>query len=448
MCTNPIQIYNRSSKISYRGQSLIFTVPCGQCEECKKVKSNEYTLRSYFEYQDCISRGGYVYFDTLTYSNALLPKHYGISHFSREDITLMLKELRVYLTRAGFDVKDNLKYFITSEYGGKTHRPHYHVLFYISVPNLDVQTFWFYLNKAWKFGIIDRLSTAPRRVVNSVAAINYVAKYVQKDQEWQLVVDKKLSRLKRILSDSKFQEIQNNIKDYQPFHRQSQGYGANFLNYTSLDDILSNGFITIPDRKYIIKNFAVPTYYKRKLFYNLTRDAEGKLHWHLNDFGKEYKVALLDSRITLVTNNYQKILDNLRGYNFNSFDLSVVPRLINQYLDGRSLDEFSVYCTVYRNKMWSSKKPLPDYKEFYRLSLQEGTIDSRLYDDDLATQSSFRSRLNQYRITQYSDPDFRNFDNLYYLFKAITDYFNLGINDSVKRVQSVRDRLKLILDAA
>ena len=137
MCLNPIQIYNRSEKISFRGQALLYTVPCGKCSECKKQKSNEYTLRSYFEYKDTITKGGFVYFDTLTYNDQYLPKDYGISHFRRADIILFLKELRVYLSRAGYEVKDNIKYFITSEYGGITHRPHYHVLFFITVPDLD-----------------------------------------------------------------------------------------------------------------------------------------------------------------------------------------------------------------------------------------------------------------------------------------------------------------------
>lgn len=443
MCTSPIQIYNRSSRISLRGQSLLFTVPCGQCEECKKLKSNEYTLRSYFEYQDCISKGGYVYFDTLTYSPKYLPVDFRISHFRRADITLCLKELRVYLTRAGFDVKDNIKYFITSEYGGKTHRPHYHVLFFITVPNLDVKTFWQYLNKAWKFGIIDRRATAPNRVVNSTAAINYVAKYVQKDQEWQSVVDAKLSRLRRIGCEDKFK---SKLKDFQPFHLQSQGFGANFLSYTSLDDILNNGFITIPDRKYLIKNYAIPTYYKRKLFYNLVKDDDGKNHWKLNELGVEYKCNQLDNIINNQLHKYQTTIDNLRQYNsFDSFDLSVVPRLISQYLDGRTLREFTIYSTVFRNRMWSSSKPLPDYHKFYRYSLQEGTIDSRLYDENLATRSSFRSRLDKYRISQFRYSDFRNFDNLYNLFKAITDYFYLQKDKESKRKQAIRDRLALLL---
>lgn len=443
MCTQPIQIYNRSSKISLRGQALLFTVECGKCEECKKAKSKEYTLRGYFEHKDCISKGGYTYFDTLTYSNKYLPKHYGIAHFDRSHITLCLKELRVYLTRAGFDVKDNLKYFVTSEYGGQTHRPHYHCLFFINVPNLDVKTFWNYLNKAWKFGFLDRRSTAPKRVVNSIAAINYVSKYVQKDQEWQSVVDAKLAKLRRIGADAK---LEGKLKDFQPFHKQSQGFGANFTNYYDVASLVRDGYIAIPDKQYLVKKYAIPTYYKRKLFYTLVKDSDNKYHWKLNSAGKDFKIAHLDDNINLVTQKFQTIIDNLPSYyNGENFDLSLVPRLIEKYLDGRTLRDFAIYTCVYRNKLYSSKKPLPHYKEFYRLSLVEGTIDSHLYDDNLSLRSSFRSRLDQFRITQYSNSDFRYFDNLFYLIKAVTDYFNLQTDKETKRVQSIRDRLKLLL---
>lgn len=446
MCTNPIQIYNRSSKISYRGQSLLFTVPCGKCEECKKAHSNEYTLRSYFEYRDCESKGGYVYFDTLTYNNRYLPKNYGIAHFSRKHLVSCLKKLRVYLTRAGFIVKDNLKYFITSEYGGNKHRPHYHVLFFINIPNLDVKTFWQFLNKAWIYGFCDRYNTCQNRIVNSTAALNYVSKYVQKDQEWQTVVDQKIARLSKIGLDAHFQE---HLKDYQPFHIQSQHYGANFLKFTNLDDILRQGFIQIPDRKYLIKNYAIPTYYKRILFYYKERTADNKYIWHLNSLGICYKSLQLDNIIDNQYNKIQSTLDNLKAYNtFESFDLSVVPRLIAQYLGTRTLRDFVIYSTVYRNRLWSSTKPLPSYSEFYRLSLDEGTIDSRLYDTNLSVRSSYRSRLDQYKITQYRYQEFKDFDNLYYLLKAITDYFNLLTDKETKRKQSVRDRLALYLKPA
>ena len=440
MCTSPIQIYNRASRISARGQSLLFTVPCGKCEECKKNKAAEWSLRSYFQHKECLSKGGYTYFDTLTYSNSHLPKHFGIAHFSKSDVQNCLHKLRTYLTRAGFEVKDNLKYFVTSEYGGKTHRPHYHVIFYITIPDLDVKTFWQYLNKSWTFGFIDRYANCTSRVVNSIAAINYVSGYVQKDQEWTNVVERKLARLNRIGAAAR---LEANLKDYEPFHIQSKGYGAAFLDFTSLDEIITNGYIIIPDRQYLIKNYAIPEYYKRKLFYY--KDSEGL--YKLNKLGKEFKLLHLDDLINQQLQRYQATIDNLRQYNYyDSFDLSVVPRLITKYLDGRSLRDFVIYATVYRNRMWnSSSLVLPDYHKFYRLSLDSGTIESKLYDEDVAVRSSFRNRYDKYRITQFRYSQFKDFDYLYNLFKAITDYFNLQTDKESKRVQAIRDRLKLLL---
>ena len=444
MCLNPIQIFNRSEKISFRGQSLIYTVPCGKCSECRKQKSSEYSLRSYIEYKDTLSKGGFVYFDTLTYNDKYLPKDYGISHFRRADIILFLKELRVYLTRAGFKVKDKIKYFITSEYGGLTHRPHYHVLFFITVSNLDVKTLWKYINKAWKFGFIDRESTAPSRVVNSQAALNYVSKYVQKDQEWQIVVDKKLYRLRKLGLEEKFIK---KIKDFQPFHLQSQHFGENFVKFIDLNQTLTNGYITIPDRKYLIKNFAIPLYYKRKLFYTLVKDSEGKLHWKLNITGINYKVNQLENLITNNINKLSTTLYNLKSYNvFDTFDVKAVESLVEKYLDGRTLRDFVIYSTVFRNRLWYFKVvALPTYKDFFKLQFKEGKSVSALYSDDLAERSSYRSRLNGYRITQTRYNEFRNFDDLYNLFKAVTDYFNLQTDKETERVQSIRDRLKVIL---
>lgn len=445
MCTNPIKIYNRSSKLSLRGSALYFTVPCGECEECKKVKQNEYTVRSYFEYRSCEAKGGYAYFDTLTYSPEYLPKTYGIAHFNRDHITLFLKELRIYLTRSGYDVKNNIKYFITSEYGGKTHRPHYHILLFITVPRLDVNTLWHFINKSWKFGLIDRQSTAPNRVINSTAAINYVAKYVSKDQEWQEVVDKKLYRLRKLGLEDKFQD---KLKSMKPFHRQSQGYGAGFLQFSDLDYIIQNGTISLPDKNYLRKDYSIPKYYERKLFYQCVRE-DDKYRWKLTPLGIDYKVKRLDSLIEKVAKDYTDIIDNLDAYNIaDTFDTDTVRNLISRYLGSRTINDLVTYLVVYKDKLLPKHQLLPNYKEFYRLSLQEGTTESRLYDESLNIRSSYRSRLSQNIITQYRFPQFVDFDNLYHLVKAVTDYAKYGKDEYSKEAQTVRDRLKLLLDVA
>lgn len=448
-CLHPIEIYNRSEKISYRASSLIYTVPCGQCEECKKSKTAEYCLRSFVEYQDTVSKGGYVYFDTLTYSPKFCPETFGIKHFMRSDVTLFLKELRIYLTRAGYDVNGKLKYFITSEYGGKRHRPHYHILLFVCVPGLDVKTLWKYMHKAWKFGILDSYKSCTSRVVNSSAALNYVSKYVQKDQEWMNVIDKKISRLRKLGMDKSLEDFNEFVRCCKPFHRSSQGFGVNFLKFINLDSVIKNGFITIPDRKYLVKNYAIPMYYKRKLFYTLYKDDEGKLHWRLNDNGIEYKVNQLDKLIATTTQYYRDIFNNLWSYNYDHwYDENTVRDMILKYLGNRTFEDLARYAVVFRNKVWFSKNPLLNYKDFYRESLKTGKYISHMYDEDPSVRSSFRSKMSSHIINSQRFLCFRGFDELISLFRIIVKPVNDGHERQVQRIQSLRDRLKLVLGAA
>lgn len=444
-CLHPIEIYNRSDKISYRTSSLIYTVPCGQCEECRKSKTSEYCLRSYIEYQDTISKGGYVYFDTLTYSPRFCPETFGIRHFMRSDITLFLKELRIYLTRAGYDVNGNLKYFITSEYGGKRHRPHYHILLFVCIPGLDVKTLWRFMNKAWKFGILDSFKSCTSRVVNSSAALNYVSKYVQKDQEWMEVIDRKISRLRKLNKFDSLEEFNELVRSCKPFHRSSIGFGAAFLKFVNLDTVIRNGYITLPDRRYLVKNYAIPMYYKRKLFYTLYRDDDNKLHWRLNDFGIEYKVNQLDRLISDTAQRYRDIFNNLWSYNYDHwYNENTVRNLVLDLLGNRTFDDLARYVVVFRNKLWFSKYPLLNYKDFYRESLKPGKYDSHIYDDDPVVRSSFRSKLETHRITSARFSCFAGFDELVSLFRMIVKPVNDGHEKEARRIQSLRDRLKLL----
>ena len=73
MCYRPIKILNPSRRYNDDMQKYIY-VPCGHCADCQRVMHNEWFFRCMIEYQDCINKGGSVYFITMTYSEENLPK--------------------------------------------------------------------------------------------------------------------------------------------------------------------------------------------------------------------------------------------------------------------------------------------------------------------------------------------------------------------------------------
>lgn len=128
---------------------LFIPVKCGHCASCRRGKMDDIVGRMYYESQmyDCAP-----YFFTLTYDNDHLPKE-GVNV---RDIQLFMKRLRKNLDTVGYTRK--IRYFIVSEYGPKTLRPHYHGIIWNYVPDnlpqlLDLRSF---MEKAWKNGEVRR----------------------------------------------------------------------------------------------------------------------------------------------------------------------------------------------------------------------------------------------------------------------------------------------------
>ena len=109
-------ITNRDTLETY---PLYLEVPCGHCETCKESKMNSFVHRCKLETMayDCKPL-----FLTLTYDE-LHKKECGVY---LRDLQLFFKRLRVNLYRRGY--RETLRYVAVSEYGHKTHRPHYHAI--------------------------------------------------------------------------------------------------------------------------------------------------------------------------------------------------------------------------------------------------------------------------------------------------------------------------------
>lgn len=109
-------------------QPLFMQVPCGKCVLCREKKANEWVSRAMCETQ---SSTNIPYFITLTYNDMCIPKN-GVRKRAAQ---LFMKRLRINMQRY-MGESLNLRFFLCSEYGSKTGRPHYHALLW-NVPNLD-----------------------------------------------------------------------------------------------------------------------------------------------------------------------------------------------------------------------------------------------------------------------------------------------------------------------
>lgn len=147
MCVHPISIRNPSrvpNPAEYvklhpleRRKDLTsqyILVPCGHCIECSRLRQNYWIQR--FRLMASVSD---MYFQTLTLKPSMTP-HLKLTFengdiFDKEIVTRDM--LQKYFKRLR---KDNVfgspfKYFAVSEYGGKRHRPHFHIIYFVPKTN-------------------------------------------------------------------------------------------------------------------------------------------------------------------------------------------------------------------------------------------------------------------------------------------------------------------------
>lgn len=92
-------------------------VPCGKCPACRANERAEWIFRLKQEYK----ASTFAIFVTLTYDDDHVPKGFNVC---KRDVQLFHKRLRKH-----FPSRD-LRYYVVSEYGDHTFRPHYHGLYF------------------------------------------------------------------------------------------------------------------------------------------------------------------------------------------------------------------------------------------------------------------------------------------------------------------------------
>lgn len=227
-CLTPVNIAVTYKSIG--SQSRAKLVPCGKCVGCRKNRANAWSFRL----KSHMSTAKGAMFLTLTYNNEHLP----INRFGKA--TLVKRDLQLFMKRLRKKYPDRkLSYYACGEYGGRTKRPHYHmILFGLSkYENYAVKN----IGEAWStdghanghvhFGDV------------SLKSIRYVTGYVIKPAV-----------------DNKYLLVQPE------FSLMSKGLGANYLTPTMINHIRKNfiGALTMPNSNGHL--IAIPRYYRLKCF--------------------------------------------------------------------------------------------------------------------------------------------------------------------------------------
>lgn len=343
-CLNPILIPNNSRYLKfYDGLPLKRLVACNHCYECLKSKSLQMSFRLYWTLRETIDKGGFVYFDTLTYRECDVPHVSDLFPsistdldcycFNRSHIRYFFVKLRRYLTSAGYPVAHNLKYFLVTEYGVDdrfTHRPHIHLLLFVNFP-VNPVVFSRFIDKSWNFGKTDGVTYNPVSYVLQHNVIrdanfkvtNYIAKYMRKQSSYQSVIDKRINHLINNLDKDNMSSVDysNEVKrikrELDQFNLVSHGVGSYYENFVDLAELAQQPFVSLPvsDNVYTLQ---LPFYFKRRLFYSVVKDEFGDRHYELNNYGYLYA----NNSMERLYNAFRAQLLQMQDINFDVDDVA------------------------------------------------------------------------------------------------------------------------------
>jgi hypothetical protein len=237
-------------------------VPCSKCLNCKRRRASSWSIRLVKEGERSTS----ALFVTLTYDTKYVPiTKNGYMNLSKTDLQKFFKRLRK--CHENLLEAKSIKYYAAGEYGGKTKRPHYHIVLF----NANAE----YVNRAWA------LDNKPIGNIHigtiTEASIGYTLKYISKAS--QIPMHKNDDRQKE-------------------FSLMSKGLGANYLS----DKMKEWHKNDVTQRVYIPlkcgKKAPMPRYFKEKLYnqedkeqiaYYFQKKAVLELEQKLEEYGENYQ---------------------------------------------------------------------------------------------------------------------------------------------------------------
>lgn len=436
-CSHLIEGYT-NSKYLYRGVTMFrqsFT--CGRCSSCISKHRTDWRVRTYYESQDCLKKRGFVLFDTLTYCDDHIKRYSDLfpdldipqfldnTCFSRDDVQRFFKRLRINLKRAGYSFKpEELRYILTSEYGSDekrngfqlTHRPHYHLLFFVGFPISPIE-FSRFVSRSWHLGKTDGVKPSddcsecpikkyckgqclyqlPQYVMNerlvnadsssnTMKCVNYVTKYISKDMYNSDILQQRVDLLWLCLSpDYKtdlllYRKYRRFCSQVLPFHLQSKKFGLSILDDLSEKDyIIKTNHVHLPtsDRN-VVLSVSVPRYYQRHLYYSYKK-IDGRVKWYLTKFGIDTKVSQMSNKIDSFIRDY---------------------RVFDDSLSDDELIQISLYKNVYRGTLTDSRSLFLPWRDYYRKMITPHD------DDEKPLYYNFKSKRDKLTVGSFLSPSF------------------------------------------
>lgn len=357
MCTSPLTISNKSPYKVYDISPQKYQVPCGKCLECRSLVQNDWCVRLSYEINMFYRNGGIGVFLTFTYNDDNLPVFAPLNQpcFRHDDVLKFLDRINLYMQRTYGSYK--YKYFICSEYGKNTQRPHYHGAFLLH-HGVDWFSFVEKCRELWsehgfmfpKFDghqYVDNegLGVTPT-LRNGAASAKYVSKYITKDMSFYNIPSIAAYLDKRNDSfDVPYQKRKELIKRCLPKHWQSKGIGIsqmeqiNFFDFNSVRNSLKNGVYeplsgeVVPLSSYIVNKLMY-----KSVKSNRKSPTTGKLLYdrYLTDFGRQYSRFTFDNRLHKEIHKFNEFLQVHRnGHSFDNLSLlrTALYKLVYRYMD-------------------------------------------------------------------------------------------------------------------
>lgn len=382
MCKNSILIRNPKVESPHYVEGVdarYLMCPCGHCEDCKKRKRNSVYTRLYYEYQDCLALGGYCINLTLTYNNEHLPT---ISYdgqewpcFRTSDVQKYIKRVRKFYSDRGQDIY--FTYFASMELGGTTHRPHYHMLFFVKQRGTSMCQFIRVVREKWTNGFTSVGCLGAW--VKNPRMLNYAAKYVAKDlveDEWYQPLIKFLRKKCDDMKQDAFDMGDNELSQFDDLYKYykrclsgrflaSRGLGLYALKVCDAK-LLREQKITVPSADGF-QTVALPQYLDRKLHYEVLyrdrltgimsekrRNKDDVPTYVLNMEGMRFCQTRFKTKLEFLTNRLKEFINT--SYNNDSIEL-ICRSLTNMSLSevrglfkGQNLERVAAYEILYLHR--------------------------------------------------------------------------------------------------